>query len=279
MQSLRLLRMFRPDAVFATGGYGSVGVGIAAGLLRLPLVLFLPDVAAGLAVRSLVRFSTRIAVAVEPAREAMASAKTVLTGYPVRPGFFNLDPAAAKQHFGLDPSLPTLLVTGGSTGASVINENVAGWIEPFLARNQLIHISGRADEAWLQERRHRLPEPLQQRYHLYPYLYEDMPLALAAADLAVMRAGASTLGELPATGLPAILVPGAFSDQLDNALYLEREGAALMQPQSRLQDLQSQVESLLAKPEILEEMRANLARLSHPDAADKLAQLIIEVAK
>ena len=94
-----------------------------------------------------------------------------------------------------------------------------------------------------------------------------------------MRAGASTLGELPATQLPAVLIPGEFSDQADNARYLEREGAGVMLSQSDIDSLPQAVEALLKDTERLDSMRAALARLARPDAADNLARLIVSLAR
>jgi UDP-N-acetylglucosamine--N-acetylmuramyl-(pentapeptide) pyrophosphoryl-undecaprenol N-acetylglucosamine transferase len=277
-ESLRILRRFRPDVVFVTGGYGSVGVGLVSRLLRLPLLLFLPDVQAGAAVRTLVRVATKIAVTVTPAEASMPPAKTLLTGYPVRPAFFEADRDAARRAFGLDATLPTLLVTGGSTGASRINRAVAGWAKDFLTTRQLLHVSGHNDYEWLQEQRNGLPEDLRGRYHLHDYLHDGMANAFAAADLGVMRAGASTLGELPATRLPAVLIPGDFSDQDINARYLENEGAAVGLPESQLDDLYETVSALLDEPSRLAAMRDRLALLARPEAADRLAALVMEMA-
>jgi UDP-N-acetylglucosamine--N-acetylmuramyl-(pentapeptide) pyrophosphoryl-undecaprenol N-acetylglucosamine transferase len=108
-----------------------------------------------------------------------------------------------------------------------------------------------------------------------------MPLAMAAADLAVMRSGASVLGELPATGLPAILVPGEYEgwDQSPNARYLDNEGAAVMLRQSQLEDLHAQVMYLINNGPRLQAMRKALARLAQPEASGRLAGLIMEMAR
>ena len=277
-EAFSILGRFRPDVVFATGGYGSVAVGLAARLRKLPLLLFLPDVAAGFAVKTLARVADRIAVTVRPAYDAMPPSKTVLTGYPVRPAFFEVERGEARARLGLHPFLPTLLVMGGSTGASVINEAVSGWAADFLRVGQLYHISGRIDEARLREQRAKLPPDLRERYHLHAYVHDDIALPFAAADLAVMRAGASTLGELPATRLPAVLIPGDFSDQRVNAQYLEREGAAVMLPQAALHELHDIVMKLLADSERRRMMGDALGALARPDAADELAQLASQMA-
>lgn len=279
-QALSILARFRPDVVFATGGYGSVGAGLAARLERRRLLLFLPDVEAGMAVRSLARIANRIAVTVPPAQEAMPAAKTVLTGYPVRAAFFDAGREAGRRALGLEPDLPTLLVSGASSGASRLNDSVSGWAPEFLKIGQLVHLAGERDEPRLRRSLEALPPDLQARYHLHAYLDDEMPLALAAADLGVMRAGASVLGELPASRLPAILVPGEYEgwDQAPNARYLEAQGAAVMLRQERLHELPAMVMYLINNTGRLEAMRAALAGLARPDAAEKLARLIMEMA-
>jgi UDP-N-acetylglucosamine--N-acetylmuramyl-(pentapeptide) pyrophosphoryl-undecaprenol N-acetylglucosamine transferase len=276
----RILRSFRPDVVFATGGYGSVGVGMAARLLGRPLLLFLPDVEAGMAVKALAKVAGRIAVAVPDALGSVPREKAVVSGYPVRPQFFEANRTSARDQLGLHQGLPLLLVSGASTGANAINRAIADMAPDFLRIGQVLHLCGRRDEAWLRVEREKLAPELRDRYHLYTYLHQEMPLALAAADLAVMRAGASTLGELPATRLPAILVPGEYEgwDQSPNARYLEREGAAVMLPQSRLPELKDAVLAMLGDSDRRQRMSDALARLARPDAARDLARLMIEMA-
>jgi UDP-N-acetylglucosamine--N-acetylmuramyl-(pentapeptide) pyrophosphoryl-undecaprenol N-acetylglucosamine transferase len=119
------------------------------------------------------------------------------------------------------------------------------------------------------------------RYHLHAYLHEEMPLALAAADLAIMRSGASVLGELPATRLPAILVPGEYDGgytQADNARYMQDNDAAVMLRQSDLAELHELAMDLLGDHHRLARMRDTLARLDHPDASQRLATLLAEMA-
>ncbi|HLF76491.1 MAG TPA: glycosyltransferase [Dehalococcoidia bacterium] len=280
VQAYGIIGRFRPDVVFATGGYGSVGVGLAARLRRLPLLLFEPGPEAGLAVRLLARLADHIAVTIPPAFDVMPAGKTQLLGYPVRPAFFEAERRFACERLGLDPNVPVLLVSGASSGANRLNQAIAARLTAYLKLAQLVHLCGANDEAWLQDERAQLPPDLQQRYHLDAYLHEDMAQALAAADLAVMRSGASVLGELPATRLPAILVPGEYEgwDQSNNARYLESEGAAVMLPQSRLGELYETVSALLADTARLQAMREALSRLTRPDAAERLARLTMEMA-
>jgi len=279
-EAYRILKGFRPDAVFATGGYGSVGVGLAARILGRPLLLFLPDVEPGLAVRTLARVASRIAVTVTPALSALPSGRAEVTGYPVRSAFFEARRDDARERLRLHPTLPTLLVSGASSGAHRINRAVLSWAPDFLRVGQIIHLCGRGDEAWLRDEREKLPLDLRERYHLYGYLHEDIALALAAADVAIMRSGASTLGELPATRLPAVLVPGEYEgwDQGPNARFLAESGAAIVLPQGRLAELQPTVMALLADSERRAQMSEALAALARPDAADRLARMTLDIA-
>ena len=134
----------------------------------------------------------------------------------------------AINHFRLDPALKTLLVFGGSRGARNINVATGSQLERLLEADlQILHITGALDwERTLAQVGELREDP---RYHAFPYLHSDMGLALAAADLAVCRAGASTLAELPQFGLPAILVPYpyAWRYQKVNADYLCERGAGV----------------------------------------------------
>jgi UDP-N-acetylglucosamine--N-acetylmuramyl-(pentapeptide) pyrophosphoryl-undecaprenol N-acetylglucosamine transferase len=280
-ESFSILGRYKPDVVFATGGYGSVGVGLATRTRRRPLLVFLPDVEAGLAVRTLAKVADRIAVTVPPAQEMLGYEKTILTGYPVRPQFFGVDKAEARRKLGLDPDLPTLLVSGASSGAARLNHAVSSWAADFLKTGQLVHLSGRADEAWLRAGIEMLHPEERARYHLYGYMHDEMPLALAAADLGIMRAGASVLGELPATRLPAILVPGEYEgwDQSPNAKYLQDAGAAVMLRQENIDGLHGLAMDLIQDSARLAGMRTAMGALAKPDAAERLARLVVEMAR
>lgn len=273
----RLLAEDRPAALFATGGYAAAPVGRAAQRAGIPLVVFLPDVHPGWAVRFLARYATKVACSVEGSVQSLPADRTVVTGYPVRSQFLNATREEGIARFGLDPSLKTVLVAGGSLGAHQINLAVSGALRTLLEHAQIIHISGVDEEHWLQRERDRLPAWMRARYHLHAYT-EEMAYAMRAADLAVTRAGASTLGELPITGLPAIVIPGSFSDQHINADFLAREGAAITLPTLRLDELESMILGLLDDAPRRESMATAMRRLARPDAADALARLLREVA-
>ena len=174
-----------------------------------------------------------------------------------------------------------VLVFGGSHGARSINRAVVGHLESLLREAQVVHVSGELDWPWVAERAEALPPELRGRYHPYPYLHEEMGQALAAADLAVCRAGASTLGELPYFGLPAVLVPypHAWRYQRVNAGWLAERGAAVVLEDERLDELLlPTVRGLLADPERLARMRARSLALARPDAAARLAEALWALA-
>lgn len=271
----RYLDQDRPDAVFATGGYAAAPVGRPAKQRRIPVIVFLPDVRPGWALRFLQRYASTVACAVEPSL-AYVGANAIVTGYPVRSDFASATRAEGQRCFGLEPELPTLLVMGGSLGAHAINVVIHDALGELLEQAQVIHITGSDEEHWLLRARDQLPtSELRSRYH--PLAYTDrIALAMAAADLAVARAGASTLGELPVSGLPAVVIPGAFSDQQDNATYLEERGAAVTLPSDRLDDLSPLVFELLQDEARRAAMASAMRGLARPDATQRIAALMRE---
>ena len=281
-QAWRVVRAFRPDALLLTGGYVGVPVALAAWLGRVPSLVYLPDVEPALSVRAMARLARRVAVTAPVSRRHFPPGKVAVTGYPVRPELQGMDRQAARQALGLDADGLVLLVFGGSRGARSINRALAANLEPLLALCQVVHISGALDAEEAQARRAALPETLRMRYHLYAYLHEEMGYALAAADLAVSRAGASTLGEFPLFGLPAVLVPYpyAWRYQKVNADYLVAQGCACRLDDDKLAtDLLPLLRELLSDRERLMEMGRRARALARPDAAERLADELRSLVK
>ena len=275
----RKLRAFHTDVVFSTGGYASFPASLAARLLRRPLVVYLPDVAPGWAVRAEQRLATRMATTTEAALAHLPPNKTTVTGYPVRAEFFNLTREEARARLGIDPSTRVVLVAGASQGARAINRAVFDNIRQLATEATVIHITGEADAGEATTLKKSLEGSLVARY-LTASFRDDMPIAMLAADVAVMRAGASILGELPAAGLPAILVPGTFAGghQRDNARWLADAGAAVVIEETEIETLPGALLGLLADRARLETMRAAAQALARPRAASDIAAIICEVA-
>lgn len=280
-QSRGLLGRFRPDVLFVTGGYVCTPVTLAARRARIPVLIYLPDIEPGLAIKFLGRFADRIAVSAPEAQGYFRPGQTVVSGYPARPELYRTEKKAARARLGLDPNAPVLLVFGGSRGARSINRAVSAGLEPLLEAAQVVHISGRLDEPWTQQRRAELSPAQQARYHLFGYLHEEMLDALAAADLVVSRAGASVLGEYPALGLPAVLAPYPYAGahQARNAAYLAERGAAVVVPDDRLAAaLTETILPLLADRERQARMARAARALAQPQAAGIIADELFRLA-
>ncbi len=276
-EAAHTLRHEGVSSIFATGGYAAAPLGRPARSQHIPMLLFLPDVKPGWAVRYLQRYATTVACSVDASVKFLKASKTVVTGYPVRRQFAEATRDAGIQRFNLDPSLLTLLVAGGSLGSHAINLVLAKALRELLGRVQIIHIAGRDEELWLARERERLPDWQQERYHLYAYTGE-MAWAMAASDLAVTRAGASVLGELPATHLPAVVIPGDFSDQHLNAALLQECGAAVSLSMRQIDELEATVTRLLDDDMERRRMARAMGELARPDAARTLAGMLREMA-
>lgn len=277
--SSHILKAFNPDVLLFTGGYVAMPMAVAS--IRKPSVLYVPDIEPGLALKALARFSDRIALTTDSSSAYFPNKnKLTVTGYPVRPEFKMWTREKAQDYFKLEPNLPTLAVAGGSKGARSINLALLKILPQLLEKMQIIHISGHPDWETVDENAKTMPPEKAKRYHAFPYLHE-FGAVLGAADLIVSRAGASTLGEYPLFGLPAILVPYpyAWRYQKVNASYLEDRGAAVILRDENLQsDLLSTVQNMISDQDLLQKMSRAMSSLAIPDAAAKIAKIVREMA-
>lgn len=277
-RALVALRRIRPHVVLTTGGYVGVPVAAAARLLRIPVVVFLPDITPGVAVRAQRRLAARIACAFDDAVAHLPADRTVVTGYPLRPRFGEVTRDAARKSFDLDDE-PMLVLYGGSRGARTLNEAVFDRVDEVVARCRFVHVCGTLDHDDLAARRRALPAAVRARYALHAFLGDTLVDAFVAADLAVARAGASTLAELPAAGLPAVVVPGPFSDQQANAEWLGDRGAATVLANDEVGDrLVDTVLDLLDDPAARAAMATASQRVARPDAARRLIEVVRSTA-
>jgi UDP-N-acetylglucosamine--N-acetylmuramyl-(pentapeptide) pyrophosphoryl-undecaprenol N-acetylglucosamine transferase len=269
----RVIRRFQPDVLFFTGGY--VGVPVSVAGRRLPQAVFVPDVEPALALRLITRRSDLIALSTPDSRRCYRQgAPVVVAGYPLRSEMQQVDAMRARRSFGLAPEERTLLVYGGSRGARSINEALWANLERVLGIAQVLHITGELDWPRVEGIRGGLRADQQARYKAHAYLHDRMPQALSAADLALTRSGAATLGELPRFGLPAILVPypHAWRYQQVNADYLAGHGAALVADDAALAAGLPELISSLFEDEVrLDRMRKSSRALDRPDAAGQIA--------
>lgn len=282
--SRRILRKFRPDVLFFTGGYVAVPMALASRLLgRTKSLLYVPDIEPGLALKVIARFSDRIALTVEESGAFFPKHPgKVVTGYPIRPGLDRWTNDEARSFFALQEDLPVLLVFGGSKGARSINQALAGALPELLQDMQIIHITGRLDWQMIENVRAELSTQQLNRYRPYPYLYDEIGAAMHLADLALTRGGAATLGEMPIFGLPAILVPYpyAWRYQRVNANYLMKHGAVEIIEDSQLEEqIAPKVHGLMANPAKREKMSQAMHSLAKPEASARIASLLTDLAK
>jgi UDP-N-acetylglucosamine--N-acetylmuramyl-(pentapeptide) pyrophosphoryl-undecaprenol N-acetylglucosamine transferase len=279
--SRRILRGFKPDVLFFTGGFVAAPMAFAG--RNIPTVLYVPDIEPGYALKFLSRFADVVTVTASDSHKYFSRPeRLVLSGYPLRPDLSAWSRKKATQHFGLDasPAQPVVLITGGSKGARSINMAVKNHLAELLDAAHVIHITGQLDWPVMEKAAQRLPEHLQARYHVMPYSHE-MGAALAAADLVVSRAGASALGEYPFFGLPAILVPYPYAWQYQkvNADFLAGQNAAVILQDELLEDkLLSSIKALLLDRQKLEAMHAAMKKLAHPNAAGIIASQLVKLA-
>ena len=279
LASRRIVHEFKPDVLFFTGGFVAAPMAVAG--RNIPTVLYVPDIEPGLALKFLSRFADVVTVTAPDSNKYFPHPeRIVLSGYPLRSDLSNWSREKATQHFGLDSMKPTLLVTGGSKGARSINMAVLKHLDQLLDVAQIIHITGTLDWPVVEKAAQELPAELKSRYHAMPYSHE-MGAALAAADLVLSRAGASSLGEYPFFGLPAILVPYpyAWRYQKVNADFLAEKNAAIILQDESLEDkLAMIVKDLLLNKHKLEAMRNAMKKISHPKAASVIASQLVKLA-
>lgn len=282
----RIIRRFKPDVVIGTGGYVCGPVVLAAALARIPTAIQEQNAFPGLTNRLLGRVVSRVFIAYEEASRHFSRTKVMLTGNPIRSNVMKAVRAEGAARLGLDPHLETLLVVGASQGARSINEALLTALPSLLRmqRLQILHITGKRNyEAVREAMIHlNLPHAMAARVHTVPYLY-DMPDAYGVADLVVSRAGAISLAEMTARGLPMVLVPfpyAAADHQTFNAHALEKRGAAKVIDDRALtgERLLAEVMPLLREPGTLARMgKASLA-CGRPDAARLIAGELVRLA-
>lgn len=273
-----------PSVVVGTGGLASVAPVREAHRAGIPVAVFNPDAIPGRANRHLAaRASVVFAQWGETKRHYPNSVRVEVAGCPVRPAFQTASRRAGIEHFGLDPARKTLLVTGASQGARTINEAVLACAD-FIAELgnwQILHLTGKNDHEFVTA------GYAGRRVAAKAVSYtENMADALAAADLVISRAGASTLAELTALGRASVLLPYPFhrdQHQWANALCLAEAGAARIVRDSidvniTAPALRLALGELMSSGDARGHMSAAAAKLGRLDAADVIAEKLLELA-
>ncbi len=285
-QAQRVLAQTRPQVVVGAGGQVCAPLLLAAARRGLPRVVLEPNAIPGRANRLLARYArpNLVAVLMPAARRWFAGLAIAELGYPIREAILTCDRASAVAALGLDAGRHTLLVFGGSLGSGRINEALLGWLPTLTPAEaagwQVLHLGGRVNARTLSAAEQQgLALPYQYREYLH-----EMHWALAAADLVISRAGAMSLAEFTARGLPAVLSPfpaAADDHQTHNAAWMASSGGALVIPDAELTParLSAAVTPLLADAAALHTMAAASRQLGRPDSAARIVDRIEELAQ
>lgn len=283
----KIVQDFQPDVAIGTGGYVCYPVLKAAAQLGVPTVVHESNAVPGLTTKMLADVVDRIMVGFEESRQHYSDpGRVAVTGTPVRGAFSACSKAEAKARLGLPVDKPLVVSVWGSLGARYMNETMTDVIALACAEPAftLIHSAGKLGyermAAALAEKCSKDPKAC--GMDVRPYIY-DMPLVMDAADLVLCRAGASTLAELTCIGKPAILVPSpnvTNNHQERNARVLERAGGArvLLEGEFTAETFYAAVCELLNDPQQLSEMGANMKAAGVPDATERIAETILELA-
>lgn len=286
IQSLFKLIIWRPDVVFCKGGFVCLPVGLAAHCLRVPVVIHDSDTVPGLTNRFLSRFATKIGTG-SPIENYPNYPKnrTKYIGIPVRneiKKFTASEKAAAKMKLGFNVEQPLVLVVGGGGGASALNHMVTA-IAPELAQQKaqvlLLAGKGKADSI-------KLNPSSDDYFRVVEFMTDDFIVALAAADIAVTRAGATALAEFATIGMPIIIIPSphlAGDHQTKNAAVYDKAEAGIVIDQ-READKQPEmlleaIRSLLESPQLRDKLGHNLEQFARSNALDDMVNMILEVAR
>lgn len=287
---LALIYMWRlmPDAVISKGGYGSLPVVLAAIIYRIPILLHESDAVPGLVSRFIQKHAAVIATGLpnRQLQEGKYGFKTNITGTPVRDSLLHISQAEAKQHFQIPEQEMVLLVMGGSQGAQQINEVLLQILPELIVDAAIIHLIGEKHFASVSTVAKELlvSSPRAGLYKPYAFLQDNMTDALAAADIVVSRAGASTLAELARLGKACLLIPlanAAADHQRHNAAIFESAGAAIvLDPTNVSKNLFEQnVRRLLEDGNLRARLQDNMKRMDRPQSARKIAELVFALAK
>lgn len=281
LQSFFLIVRHRPQSILLTGGWANVPLSLAGWVLRVPMLVYLPDIEPGTTIRVMSRFVQKVAVTVDDAAQYFRTGQTVTTGYPLRTAVTEATRDNAIDHFNLDANRKTILVTGGSRGARTINIAVGDILPELLQETvQIVHVTGTLDyERAAEQVKDHIDHP---HYHLYNYLdSQEMGLAFAASDIIIGRSGASALGEFPYFGAASLLIPYpyAWRYQRTNADWLATQGAGIrINDEDMAQQLLATLQSLLHEPERLEQMQAAAKSLHTGYGAENIAREWLSLA-
>ncbi|RYL95483.1 undecaprenyldiphospho-muramoylpentapeptide beta-N-acetylglucosaminyltransferase [Sporolactobacillus sp. THM7-4] len=280
-RSKKLIKDFRPDVIVGTGGYVCGPVVYAGARLGIPTIINEQNSVPGLTNKFLSRYVNKIAICLEAARSCFPKEKVVLTGNPRASEVITGNASRGRASLGLSERRKTVLIVGGSRGARPINEAVLEILGELKTRNyQVVYVTGEVhyDKVIRQAKSAGNPENVK----IVPFIHQ-MPDVLAATDLTICRAGATSIAELTALGVPSVLIPSPYvtnNHQEKNARAIAANGAAKVLPENEMdgQKLLAIIDELINNPAALRNMHEAALKHGKPNAADEFGQLIVKLA-
>ena len=284
----RILKEFRPDVIVGTGGYASFPMVKAAAKAGIPTAVHESNMVPGLTTEMLEPFADRVMVGFESCRKHYKHPdKVLVTGTPVRGDFFALTKEEAKRKLGVDDGRPLIVSFWGSLGASGMNRQMADFLALEAAKEPFHHIHGAGKSGYPMVRQLLAEKGVELERHpslqVREYIY-DMAPVMRAADLVICRAGASTISELTALGVPALIVPSPYvtnNHQEKNARALEEAGGAavLLEKDSSGQAMFQAACGILHDDAKRASMEKAMASLGIRDATERIYQVILDITK
>lgn len=285
-KSKKYIKEFQPDIVIGTGGYVCGPVVYAAAKKKIPTIIHEQNSVPGLTNKFLAKYVTKVAISFPDSAKYFPTDKVVMTGNPraseVVQGEYSKEKASLKE-LGLDPGKKTVLVVGGSRGAKPINDAMMSTVDQWKDKGyQCLYVTG---EAHYQKIKEQFDQQVNEVKNLVfvPYIH-DMPAILNEVDLLVARAGATTLAEITALGLPSILIPSPYvtnNHQEKNARSLEKESAAkvILEKESTPEKLMKEIDHVLNHKQTWMAMKEGALRLGKPHASEDFEKLIKNVIR
>ncbi|MBM7644267.1 UDP-N-acetylglucosamine--N-acetylmuramyl-(pentapeptide) pyrophosphoryl-undecaprenol N-acetylglucosamine transferase [Scopulibacillus daqui] len=280
-KSKKLIKRFKPDVIIGTGGYVCGPVVYAGAKLGVPTIIHEQNSIPGLTNKFLSRYVDRVAVSFKAAEAFFPKHKVILTGNPRASEVLNGDAVKGKKEAGLSSDKKTVLIFGGSRGARPINDAVVGMLQAFANRKyQVLYITGNVHYENVMEKVKQAGSP--SNVFIKPFIH-NMPDLLAGTDLVVSRAGATTIAELTALGVPSILIPSPYvtnNHQEKNAEALAKNGASIIIKENDLngQKLLKEIDSILENEQNWKKMHEASISQGMPDAAARVRKLMNELA-
>jgi len=281
---LKIFKIF-PDVIFTNGGYVAFPVLVAAKILRIPVVIHASDTVPSRVLLFAGKFAEKISIAFPEAAKFFPKDKVALLGNPVRDGVKYKQKEGSHDYFNLDPSIPVILIIGGSQGSQIINETVLDSLPELVKKYQIIHQVGKNnyDELYGTTGVVLMNNKFKSRYKIFPYLSDlQMKMAAGITDLVVSRSGAGSIAEISNWELPSILIPLSkiiSRDQESNSFAYSRTGSAQIIRQKNLSPniLTYEINRLFDDKVLLKKMKESAKKSFLPDAEVKIAKEILKI--